>query len=98
MSNGQLLFKVSSRHGDNPPLVDGDVGDNYYGYFENEYSEQSVFVYDYASKQGTIWSGDAGWDESYAVVDGQAAGLVLTQDEAIWLMNCWQTAKTREGK
>lgn len=98
MENGQLLFKVSNRHAGNPPIFDGDDSNKYYGYFENEHGEQSVFVYDFMSKRGTIWSGDAGWDEPYEVVNGIAPGLVLIEDEAIWLMNCWQTAKTRAGE
>ncbi|GIL13926.1 MAG: hypothetical protein BroJett038_26460 [Chloroflexota bacterium] len=101
MDGDRLLFKVNNRHEAFPgtaPFVDGDVTNKYCGYFENEYGEQSVFVYDYSARQGMVWSGDAGWHESYQVVDGQALGLVFTRDEAIWLMNCWQTAKLREGK
>ena len=44
------------RNIDNPGL--------YYGYFENRYGEQFVFVFDRARKTGTITGGDLDWGET----------------------------------
>jgi hypothetical protein len=43
------------RNIDNPRL--------YYGYFENRFGEQFVFVFDPATKTGTISGGDLDWGE-----------------------------------
>jgi len=36
--------------------------------------------------------GDAGWDEPYRVIDGEAPELVLSLEEAVWLQICWYAA------
>ncbi len=43
------------RNTDNPGL--------YYGYFENRFGEQFVFVFDSATKTGTISGGDLDWSK-----------------------------------
>lgn len=42
-----------------------------HGYFENAHGEQLIFVYDHATQRGTLWCGDAGWEQPYPVVDGR---------------------------
>jgi hypothetical protein len=50
------------RNIDNPGL--------YYGYFENRFGEQFVFVFDRATKTGTVAGGDLGWGEPKAFTLG----------------------------
>jgi hypothetical protein len=41
-----------------------------YGYFENRFGEQFVFVLDRATKTGTVAGGDLGWGEPKAFTLG----------------------------
>ncbi len=93
------IFFVSNKHvadSGQPPQIDGDVKGCYHGYFENEYGEQAIFVYDYKARMGTLWMGDAGWDSPAQVVDGGAVDLVLSQAEQLWLQACWEAAIARQ--
>jgi hypothetical protein len=96
-----LLFSVSNKHVVNsgvPLYIDGDVKGRYCGYFQNEYGEQAIFVYHYATQSGTVWLGDAGWDHPYKVIDGDAPELTLNESEKIWLEACWQAATAKQQK
>ena len=93
MESKKTVFAVANKHvadSGQPPHIDGDTKDRYHGYFENEYGEQAVFVYDYQAKMGTLWMGDAGWDNIIAVAnaDGEAPDIVLGETEAMWLRAC----------
>lgn len=52
-----------------PGLTNRDVSNTYYGYFENCFGEQFVFLYDFAAEKGMLFSGDAGWEESFCVAE-----------------------------
>jgi hypothetical protein len=97
------IFRVSNHHAPacgQPPAVDGDDLSCYHGYFENAHGEQFVFVYDRTTRQGTLWCGDAGWEHSFPVVDGQVQPasftLVLSEVEQTWLRACWAAATAFE--
>ena len=95
------IFRVGNKHTDStgePPRVDGNVRGRYYGYFENEHGEQAIFVYDRETRAGVIWMGDAGWEQSYPVVDGLVPALILSEEEETWLQACWNAATAFEGK
>src|SRR5712691_6156106 len=64
----------------------------YVGYFENQYGEQAVVVYDRDSSQAVLYLGDAGWETPHAVIDGIVPDLVLSETERQWLRACWQAA------
>jgi hypothetical protein len=86
------LFTVSNHHTagcGEPPIVDGDAVGTYFGYFANEYGEQSIYTYDHGTGEATIRMGDADWHDVHRVEDGQAEGLSLTETEAMWLRACW---------
>ena len=86
------LFSVSNHHVPDcgtPQHFDGDDRQKYIGYFANEHGEQVVFVYDWNTRTGTVWMGDAGWKRPYKVVDGTAPGLIMGECEALWLRACW---------
>ena len=97
MDSKTNIFSVGNKHilvadSGEPPHIDGNSEGRYHGYFENEYGEQAVFVYDYQARMGTLWMGDAGWDNIIAVMDGDAPDTVLGETEAIWLRACWLAA------
>ena len=86
------LFRVSNHHTDQcgqPPAVDGDEPDKYYGYFANQYGEQAVFVYDYQTHEASVWMGGTDWGDAHPVVDGRAEGIILNEPEAAWIRACW---------
>ena len=87
-----LVFFVNNHHAGGcgrPPAISGDQENRYFSYFENDFGEQAVFVYEFETEKGTLWMGDAGWETPWEVVDGRARGLVLGQAEALWLRACW---------
>jgi hypothetical protein len=72
-----------------PPALDGDQPGKYYGYFANQYGEQAVFVYDYQTREASVWMGDVDWSKKHRVVDGRVDGIVLNEPEAAWIRACW---------
>jgi hypothetical protein len=91
----QLIFEAFNRHGVTeglPPHISTDVSGNYYGYYENEYGEQFIFVYERAGGKGTLWLGDNGWETPEPVIDGHAPNIVLSKPELMWLLSCWLSA------
>jgi hypothetical protein len=89
------IFAVSNHHvascGE-PPCIDDSKPKQYRGYFENAHGEQAIFVYDRAAKKGTLYMGDAGWDEPRPVKQGRVPGLIMGAEEQAWLAACWQAA------
>ena len=86
------LFRVSNHHTNGcgqPPAVDGDQPGKYYGYFANQYGEQAVFVYDYQTREASVWMGDSDWGKAHRVVDGRVEGIILNEPEAAWIRACW---------
>ena len=75
-----------------PPQIDASTGQHYVGYFENAYGEQAVFVYDHPTQQGTLYLGDAGWEQPHPVSDGVVQDVRLTPHEQRWLRACWEAA------
>jgi hypothetical protein len=93
------LFRVRGKHAASagkPPHVNANTEGRYHGYFENEYGEQAVFVYDSATKEGKLWHGDAGWERSHKVISGLTLDLVLSREEEMWLQACWDVATALE--
>ncbi|HYU52586.1 MAG TPA: hypothetical protein VEK37_06555 [Gemmatimonadaceae bacterium] len=89
------LFRISNHHTQDcgqPPAIDGDGAGKYVGYFANQYGEQAVFVYDYQTREASVWMGDTGWGKVHRVVDGRTEGIILTESEATWVRACWLAA------
>jgi len=61
--------------------------EKYRAEFTNEYGEEWVFEYDYATGIGNVKGSDIAWNH-YPVIDGQAEGLILNQRELEWLRLC----------
>ena len=68
-------------------MIDGDDPNTDHSYFENQYGEQSLFVFQRDTRVAKVYSGDAGWT-AFLVVDGKVPGLILAPEEAIWLSAC----------
>ena len=73
------------------PTITNESSSKYYGYFQNRFSEQWVFVYDAERKAGELRGGDIGWDTVVLVRDGKA-DVTLRTAEAAWLQACWAAA------
>jgi len=89
------FFVMRNHHGADsgePPVFRNDTGSKYLGYFENAFGEQWVFVFDRELKKAELVGGDAGWQNSFAVVDGHAQDVVLGTLEIDWLRACWRAA------
>jgi hypothetical protein len=93
----QPLFQVTNHHGEAcgiPPQIDEQTfPDVYRSYFENQNSEQAIFLYDYEQERGTLYMGDAGWEHTYDVVDGKVPELILSHPEQLWLLACWEASE-----
>jgi hypothetical protein len=90
-----LLFQVRNHHSADcgtPPHIDDGSPSQYLGYFENQYGEQIVFVFDRDSNHAVLYLGDAGWQTPHAVVGGAVPDLVLSETERLWVRACWQAA------
>lgn len=95
------LFRIRNHHSAEsgpPPHIDDLRSNQYLGYFENQYGEQAVFVYDSDSSQAVLYLGDAGWETPHAVVDGAVPDLVLAETERLWVRACWQAATANRNE
>jgi hypothetical protein len=90
-SMSEPLLRIRNHHipasGD-PPIVDGEAGNNYIGYFENPYGEQWVFTFDRETGTAILRGGDVGWNEQFDVTDGNTGDLILGREEQLWLQAC----------
>ena len=94
MGDRPPILQISNHHTAScgtPPRIEERAG-QYLGYFENEYGEQMIFVFDWRSGTGRLYAGDAGWETPYEVVDGVAKELILTPEERLCLWACWEAA------
>ncbi len=89
------LLKIENYHSLNcgdPPIVDGDTGNRYIGYFENAFGEQWIFTMDRETGKADLHGGDVGWNTKLEVIDGNVADVILGDAERIWLSACWFAA------
>jgi hypothetical protein len=89
------LFQVGNHHAaasGTPPHLPDLTPNQYLGYFENEYGDQAIFVYDRDASAAVVYFGDAGWQSPHAVVDGGVPDLLLSETELVWLRACWGAA------
>ena len=64
--------------------------------FTNRYGEAWQFEYDDHRQEGVLRGSDLDW-QSCAVIDGQAQGVILNEEEIQWLRQAWAEA-TRQHK
>ncbi len=61
--------------------------------FSNRYGEEWVFEFDPTKGEGVLRGSDVGWQE-YRVIEGRAPGLILNEEELLWLREAWAAATT----
>jgi hypothetical protein len=91
----QVIFSVANQHVEGcgkPPSIDNREPNGYRGYFENDYGEQAIFVYNRTTGEGTLYMGDAGWETPHRVLNGAIPNLILSPAERAWLDACWKAA------
>lgn len=95
MSNHEIEFlTIKNHHVEScglPPVLAG--GEGYYlSYFENEHTEQWVFVKDFASGVFYVAGGDIGWDNRLVGAEA-VGGIVLNWPERFWVLACLHANK-----
>lgn len=66
----------------------------YCSYFENDYGEQLVVVFD--MERAWLYHGDIGWKEPLELVNGYPVGYILSDEEREWLNLCWTQIEKRK--
>ena len=80
-----LVFAAYNNHTEHcglpPRLHTTDNRRLYYGYFENRHGEQFIFIFDPATKTGTITGGDLDWGhpKSFTIAQVQEALHTITE-------------------
>ena len=74
-----------------PPATTNESSNKYYGYFQNRFTEQWIFVYGPEHKTGELRGGDIGWDTVVVVKDGKT-DVALGKAEVARLQACWIAA------
>ena len=92
-----LVVEIHNTHSaecGTPPRIVKQLGDGVYvGYFQNRYGEQWVVEISRETKTGVLRGGDVGWEASHLIQDDKLeADLILSHEEAAWLINCWRAA------
>ena len=59
--------------------------------FTNRYGEEWEFEYDPSTGKGVLRGADVDWQE-YCVIGGMAVGLILNNEEILWLRKAWAEA------
>ena len=89
------LLKIPNHHaascGD-PPIVNGNEGRCYIGYFENEHGEQWIFTRDRKAGTATLRGGDIGWNTAIDVTS-RPTKLILNVAEQNWLAACLMASR-----
>jgi hypothetical protein len=75
-----LVFAAHNNHHERcgpPPRLRNTANPGlYYGYFENRYGEQFVFIFDRATRTGTVSGGDLDWSNPRSFTLGQLDEVV----------------------
>ena len=89
-----LVFAARNRHHEpcgRPPGIE-TASEAYCGYYENEWGEQFVFVFDRPTGKALLYGGDIGWGSPVEVTDPQRTPVSLNENERLWLTACWRAA------
>lgn len=89
------VFIMENKHAEScgtPPIITNTNSNKYFGYFENEFGEQWVFVYDPDTGKGELRGGDVDWNNVFEVLNGRVPDLILGASEQKWLEACWESA------
>lgn len=73
-------------------MINADTDHRYVSYFHGDL-DQWIFTYDRETKRATLQGSDVGWDDITDVLPGGVAnGLILSDNERLWLMAAWGAA------
>lgn len=64
---------------------------SYISTFTNKYGEAWYFEYDSVTGTGILKGSDVDW-QPYRIINGRASGLLLSDEELIWLRKAWVDA------
>lgn len=67
----------------------------YISRFRNRYGEEWEFEFFPIKGEGVLRGSDVDWQE-YRVVDGRAQGLILNEEEILWLRKTWAAAMGKQ--
>jgi hypothetical protein len=94
------LMRLSNHHASLAPVIEERPG-RYLGYFENNFGEQLVFVYDDGEADAVVLLGDVGWEPCRVSDAGglpNAGDVILNDEELAFVSACWiATGWRREG-
>ena len=85
------FFIMKNKHGENcgiPPVIINEKSNEYFSYYDNEFGEQWVFIFNRETKMAELLGGDVGWDNVFQVKNGNVAEFILSQNEKEWLGVC----------
>ena len=60
--------------------------------FTNRYGEKWEFEYDPSTGKGVLRGSDVDGQQEYCVIGGVAPGLILNNEEILWLRKAWTDA------
>ena len=91
------VFSAKNRHNAEAgrlPVEAREGNGQYRAYYENQYGEQLVFVYDRDAGQAVLYHGDMDWEpQPVREVSGVIiVPVILDTLEREWLSICWKTA------
>jgi len=93
------LMRLTSRHSAQAPVIEERPG-RYFGYFENKFGEQLVFVHDDGEPDAVVFHGDVDWDPHRVTDAGglpDVGDLILNREEWTFLVACWIATAWRRG-
>jgi hypothetical protein len=101
MFKNDFVFLVDNLHGaesGRPPAIWKKPGEHRYaGYFENEFGDQFVFVFNRRKNIGFLRMGDADWGTRICLKNDRIeSDVILGLGEFNWLSACWKAATGRE--
>jgi hypothetical protein len=71
MSN-DIVFRVKNHHVEScgsPPVIDDSLDDvTFRSYFENDYGEQWILLYNQKTDEVLVFAGDCGWENKLRVI------------------------------
>jgi hypothetical protein len=93
----KLVFGAENKHaaecGEAPELIAVRNDPQYFGYFESMAGDQLTIVVNQSTKQGTLYSGDHGWDKPICIAQGRIeVDALFSAEELQWLGACWRAA------
>jgi len=82
------MLTINNRHKEDSPEFNTEDFNLKHFYFENEFNDQLVYVWNYRTRKAAVYCGDTDW-KKHNVKQGVAKGLEADCSERMWVMACW---------